>query len=80
MGKPLMIQKHDDDQIELLKKKLGMKTKIDVVRAGLSLLQADLDKAERQKAWKKAVDLVASSSRETNKEFQSHSPFKKGED
>ena len=35
MGKPLTIQEYDDAQIRKLQKKLGIKTKIDVVRRGL---------------------------------------------
>jgi len=39
MGKPLMIQEADDERIESLKKRLGLESKIGVVRAGIDLLE-----------------------------------------
>jgi hypothetical protein len=40
MGKPFTIQKEDDIKIEILKKQFGFKTKIEVVRSALNLLEA----------------------------------------
>jgi hypothetical protein len=51
MAKPLMIQLADDSMIEDLKKKIGAKTKIDVVRQALNLLKADVVRRERIKRW-----------------------------
>ena len=47
MGKPLMIQEDDDRRIERLKERLGIATKIDVVRAGMALLEQDALRRER---------------------------------
>jgi len=47
MGKLLMIQPEDDTRIESLKKKLGVRTKVDVVRAGLQLLELQADRQGR---------------------------------
>ena len=49
MGKPLMIQPDDDNRIESLKEKTGAKSKVDVVRAALSLLEEDIKRSERVK-------------------------------
>ena len=38
MGKPLMLQEADAERIETRKKRLGARTKIDVVRSALDLL------------------------------------------
>ncbi len=77
MGKPLMIQPEDDKRIEALKGKLGTKTKVDVVRAGLTLLEAETEKHERIKRWIKAAKLVAKESAEVNEEFRHASLLKK---
>lgn len=61
MAKPLMIQLADDTMIEDLKKKIGAKTKIDVVRQALALLRADVAKRERIKRWQKAAKIVGTS-------------------
>lgn len=79
MGKPLTIQEEDDDRIESLKVKLGAKSKIDVIRQALSLLEAELNHAERVHRWKKAVKQVQASSAETNKEFQKFSRIKRAD-
>lgn len=77
MGKPLMIQIEDDTLIEKLKEKLGAKTKIDVVRRGLQLLEADISKADRIKRWERAAKLVGKSGLEVLKDFQTEARFKK---
>lgn len=77
MGKPLMIQIEDDARIEKLKEKMGAKTKIDVVRKALKLLEADVSKAERIKRWEKSAKLVGKSGIEVLKEFQTVDRFKK---
>ncbi len=70
MAKPLMIQAADDSMIEDLKKKIGAKTKIDVVRQGLNLLRAEVAKNDRIKRWQKAAKIVGSSGLEVLREFQ----------
>ena len=77
MGKPLMIQVHDEKKIDDLKLKLGAKTKIEVVRAGLALLEKEILDKEKSKRWKNAASLVAKSSKEVNQEFQKFSRIKK---
>lgn len=76
MGIPLMIQEEDNLRIEHLKKSLSIRKKIDVVRAGLMLLEKEAERLKRIKRWKHAAKLVAKNSEEVNKEFQSHSRIK----
>jgi len=73
MGKPLMLQEADAERIETLKKRLGARTKIDVVRSALDLLEQDAEKTERVARWRKAAKLVATESRKVSREFQRHS-------
>lgn len=76
MGIPLMIQEEDNRRIDHLKKDLGIRKKIDVIRAALALLEKDAERIKRIKRWKHAAKLVAKSSDEVNKEFQPHSRIK----
>jgi len=73
MGKLLMLQEADAERIETLKKRLGARTKIDVVRSALDLLEQDAEKTERVVRWRKAVKLVAAESRKVSREFRRHS-------
>lgn len=77
MGKPLMIQEEDDRRIESLKRRLGIERKVDVVRAGIVLLEREAERRERIRRWKRAATLVAPASREMNAEFQAHSRLKR---
>jgi hypothetical protein len=77
MGKPLMIQEHDDERIEDLKKRLGVRTKVDVVRAGLSLLEREADQRRRVARWRRAARLAASTSRAANADFRSGSRLRR---
>ena len=77
MGKPLMIQEADDRRIEQLKARLGIATKIDVVRAGMSLLEQEALRRERLEQWKRAAARVASDSARVNAEFRKHSRLKR---
>lgn len=76
MGIPLMIQESDNQRIESLKKDFGIHKKIDVVRAGLELLEKEADRIKKMKRWKQAAKIVAKSSHAVNKEFQPHSRIK----
>ena len=77
MGKLLMIQPEDDKRIEKLKAKIGSKSKVDVVREALALLEEKIAKAERIERWEKAVKAVGNSGLEVLKEFQTKDRFKK---
>ena len=77
MGKPLMLQEADAERIETLKKRLGARTKIQVVRSALDLLERDAERAERVARWRKAVKLVQPESRRVLREFQRHSPLRR---
>ena len=77
MGKSLMIQEADDERIESLKKRLGLESKIGVVRAGIDLLEKEADRQDKLKRWRRAAALAAKTSREVNEDFRSHSRIKK---
>ena len=73
----MMIQPDDDLRIERLKRRLGISRKVDVVRAGIGLLEAQADRQERVVRWRRAARAAAPSSREVNSEFRSHSRLKR---
>jgi hypothetical protein len=73
MGKPLMLQESDAERIEDLKKRLGARTKIQVVRSALDLLERSAERGERVARWRRAARVVARESRHVLREFQSHS-------
>jgi hypothetical protein len=77
MGKLLMLQEADDQRIERLKRRLAIDHKVDVVRAGLDLLEEAADRKERAARWRRAATLVAAGSREVNAEFRAHSRLKR---
>lgn len=59
MGKPLMIQEEDELRIENLKKRLGIQRKVDVLKAGIDLLEKQADRMERIQRWKRSAALMA---------------------
>lgn len=73
MGKPLMIQPADDSRIDALKERLGLPTKIGVVRAALVLLEQEAARQERMAQWRQAARRAAATSRRVNAEFRAHS-------
>jgi hypothetical protein len=77
MGKPMMLQESDAHRIETLKKRLGARTKIQVLRSALDLLERDAERAERVARWQKAAKLVAPESRRVSREFQRHSRLRR---
>ena len=77
VGKLLMIQEADERRIESLKRRLGIVSKVDVLRAGIDLLERAAGRRERIRRWKCAAALVAPTSRAVNAEFQAHSRLKK---
>lgn len=77
MGKPLMLQEADDRRIEQLKRRLGIERKVDVVRAGMDLLEQQALRQERIERWKRAAARVAGESARVNAEFQRHSRLRR---
>lgn len=77
MAKPLMIQEKDDQIIKELKKRLGAKTKIEVVRSALNLLGDKTLRDERIARWKNVASRVSKSSKDVLKEFQPNSRLKR---
>lgn len=77
MGKPLMIQEEDERRIEELKRRLGILRKVDVLRAGIDLLEKEAERRERVRRWKRSAALVAGTSGEVNAEFRSRSRLKR---
>ena len=77
MGKPLMIQEEDERRIDILKRRLGIQHKVDVLRAGIDLLEKEAERRERIRRWKRASALVAPTSREVNAEFRTNSRLKR---
>lgn len=77
MGKPLMIQAEDEERIENLKKKLRAKTKVEVLRAGLRLLEQETERIERIHRWKRSASIAAQQSTSVNRDFRRYSRFKR---
>jgi len=75
MGKPLTIQLEDEALILRLKAKMGFRTKIDVVRAGLTLLAEHNKKKQRIAQWKRATQAAIASSEEVNQDFRTSGRF-----
>lgn len=77
MGKPLMLQEADAERIETLKQRMGARTKIEVVRSALDLLERSTERGERVRRWERAVKLVAGESRAVQRELRLHSRLKR---
>ncbi len=77
MGRPLMIQEADDRRIEELKSRIGVTTKVAVVRAALDLLEQQADARARIVRWKRAARAAAATSREVNAEFRAFSRLRR---
>lgn len=79
MAKPLMIQEKDNEKIEELKDKLKAKTKIDVLRNALDLLEQKTNREIRIAKWRETAQRVSKSSKKIQKEFQTYSRLKRSE-
>ena len=77
MGKPLMIQEEDERRIDTLKRRLKIARKVDILRAGIELLEKEADRRERVLRWKRSAALVAKTSREVNADFRPYSRMKR---
>ena len=76
MARPMMFKEEDVELIDDLCDDLQLKTKVDVVRAGLKLLQEKVERMKRVARWKKAVHAVYKTSEKVNREMQKHSRLK----
>lgn len=77
MGKPLMLQEADAERIESLKKRLHARTKIEVVRSALDLLERDAERAERVAKWRRVAGVVVRESRAALRDFHPHSRLRR---
>ena len=77
MGKPLMIREDDHRRIDRLKAQLGIDAKIDIVRAGLELLEERAAREVRVARWKTAAARAAPESRRVNADFRKHSRLRR---
>jgi hypothetical protein len=77
MGKPLMIQEEDERRIESLKRRMKITRKVDIVRAGIDLLEKEADRKDRVERWKRSAALAAKTSREVNADFRPLSRMKR---
>jgi hypothetical protein len=72
-----MLQEGDAQRIESLKQRLGARTKIEVVRSALDLLERDAERMEQVARWRKAVEAVAGESRAVLRAFHPHSRLRR---
>jgi len=77
MGRPMMLQEDDAERIESLKERLGARTKIEVVRSALDLLERDAERAERVTRWRRATKAVAKESHAVLREFRPNSRLRR---
>jgi hypothetical protein len=77
MGKLLMIQEEDERRIDNLKRRLKIARKVDILRAGIDLLEKEADRRERILRWKRSAALVAKTSQEVNTDFRPYSRLKR---
>jgi hypothetical protein len=61
MGRTLTIQKEDEARIESLRKQLGLKTQIEVIRMALNLLEFQISRQSRVKRWQRAAKIIRES-------------------
>jgi hypothetical protein len=73
----LMIQDDDDRRIQRLQARLGIRRKVDVVRAGMALLEQEADRQTRVARWRRAATLAAPTSKVVNADFQIASRVKR---
>jgi hypothetical protein len=78
MGKPLMIQEEDERRIEMLKRRLKIEHKVDILRAGIDLLEKEADRREKVLRWKRSAALAAKTSKQVNADFRPYSRLTRG--
>jgi hypothetical protein len=72
-----MLQERDDARIEALKQRLGARSKVEVVRNALDLLEREAERAERTARWRTAAGTVAGESRRVLAELHGHSRLRR---
>ena len=72
-----MLQEADDRRIEALKKRLRARTKVEVVRTALELLERDVERSARVARWRRAAALAIGESRATLDDFRAGRRLKK---
>ena len=72
-----MLQEADAERIESLKKRLRARTKIEVVRSALDLLERQAERAERVAKWRRVAGVVARESRAALRDFRPHSRLRR---
>jgi hypothetical protein len=77
MVKPLMLQEDDAVRIDRLKRRIGAKTKVEVVRSALDLLERETERKERVRRWQRAAHVVAAESGRVLRELQPGSRLKR---
>lgn len=77
MGVPLMLQEADAKRIETLKQRLGARSKVDVVRTALDMLERAAERSDRVRRWERAVRLTSAESRRAVQDFRQHSRLKR---
>jgi len=77
MGKPMMIQEEDERRIETLKHRLKIARKVDILRAGMDLLEKEAERGERILRWKRSAALAAKTSQQVNADFRPYSRLKR---
>jgi hypothetical protein len=75
MGKPLMITLEDDIRLLSLREKTGAKSKMEVIRNALTLLEQQISREERVSRWKKSAKIVAESSAAALNDFKTKKRF-----
>jgi hypothetical protein len=74
-----MLQEADAERIEALKKRIKARTKIEVVRTALDLLERSTERTDRVRRWERAVALAARESLAVGRELRSQTRLKRVE-
>jgi hypothetical protein len=72
-----MLQEADARRIEALKESLGARSKVEVVRTALDLLERQTERAERVRRWERAVALASPESRRALEDFRPHTRLRR---
>lgn len=76
MSALLKLKDEDLERLEYLQDAMKEKSKIDVLRKSLALLEEKVEKEKRVLQWRKAAKLVSKTSKEVNLDFQKNSKIR----